>query len=118
MIYNVVLVSGIPQSESVIHINISVTESGVRLLAAQKPIKKQGWWKGNFALFWMLATGEGGGLTPVQRLTPFSRQSGIKSIYRQREGVTCRNSTVSSESHLEIGHWWSNQCHLDGFKYN
>ena len=36
-----------------------VTESAVRLLAAQKPIKRQGWWKGNFALFWMPATRAG-----------------------------------------------------------
>ena len=27
----------------------------------------------------------------------------------------CRNSTVSSDSHLETGHWWSDLCHLDGF---
>ena len=37
--------------------NDSITESGVWLLAAQKPIKRQSWWKGKFALFWMLATG-------------------------------------------------------------
>ena len=27
-----------------------------------------------------------------------------KSFYRQREGAICRNSTVSSDSQLEIGH--------------
>ena len=47
-----------------------ITKSGVQLLTAQKPIKRQGWWKGKFALFWMLATGGGGGQTPVQRPTP------------------------------------------------
>ena len=36
-----------------------------------------------------------------------------QSFYRQRKGATCRNSTVSSDSHLEIGHRWSDQCHLD-----
>ena len=35
----------------------SVTKSGVQLLVAQKPIKRQGWWRGKFALFWMPATG-------------------------------------------------------------
>ena len=30
------------------------------MLAAQKPIKRQGW-KGKFALFWVLATREWGG---------------------------------------------------------
>ena len=40
-------------SISVIH---NVTESRVQLLAAQKPIKRPGWWKGKFVLFWMPAT--------------------------------------------------------------
>lgn len=36
-----------------------VTESGVSK-ATQKPIKWPGWWKVNFALFRILATGGGG----------------------------------------------------------
>ena len=36
---------------------------------------------------------------------------------RGREETTCRNSTVSSDSHLETGHQWSDQCHFDCFKY-
>ena len=43
---------------------------GVRPLAAQKPIKRPGWWKGDFALCWMLAAWRRGGWTPVQRPTP------------------------------------------------
>ena len=62
--------------------------------------------------------GRGGGRTPVQTLTPLPRQSGGKSFYRQREGATCRSSTVSSDSHLEIGHQWSDQRHLDCFRYS
>ena len=34
----------------------SIMESGVLLLTALKPLKRQGWWKGKFALFWMPAT--------------------------------------------------------------
>ena len=34
----------------------SVTESGVWLLTAQKPLKRPGWWEGAFPLFWMPAT--------------------------------------------------------------
>ena len=34
----------------------SVTESGIQLPATPNPIKRQGWWKGKFALFWMQAT--------------------------------------------------------------
>lgn len=41
-----------------------------------------------------------------------------KSFYRQREGATCRNSTVSSNNDPEIGHWWSDRSHFDCFKYN
>ena len=32
---------------------------------------------------------------------------------RLRERATCRNSTISCDSHLEIGHRWSGQDHLD-----
>ena len=41
-----------------------------------------------------------------------------KSFYRWKEGATCRNSTVSSDSHLAIGRQWSDQHHLDCFKYS
>ena len=54
--------------------------------------------------------------TPVQRLTPLPDNQG--GFYRWREGVTCRNSTVSSDSHLQSDHWWSDQHHLDCLKYN
>ena len=41
-----------------------VTRSRVWLLAAQKPSRRQGWWKGMFALFWNpAASGEGGRLS-------------------------------------------------------
>ena len=36
---------------------------------------------------------------------------------QQTEGATCRNSTVNFDSHLEIGHPGSHQCHLGCFKY-
>ena len=102
-----------------------VTESGVQLLIAQKTIKRQGWWKGKFALFWMPATYCERGQTSVQRLTLSHRQPVGKNFYRQREGATCRNSTVSYDSHLEIGHWWSeighrwsDQHNLDCLRYS
>ena len=38
----------------------TVTESGVWLLITEKSMKRQDWWKGNFALLWILATGAGG----------------------------------------------------------
>ena len=40
----------------------NVTKSEVWLLTAQKPMKRQGWWRGNFCSIWTQAT-------PVQRPT-------------------------------------------------
>ena len=63
-------------------------KSGVWLLAVQKPIKRPGWWKGKFALFWMLASGgggEGGYLSKGQ--LPLPGQSAGKGFYRRREGL-------------------------------
>ena len=105
----------------------AVTENGVWLLAGQKPLKRPGWWKGKFTLFWILATQRGSGgwadicpkanSTHTHTHTPSHRQSVGWSFYRPREGATCRKSTVNSDSHLEIGHRWSDQRHLDCFKY-
>ena len=39
-------------------------------------------------------------------------------IDRSKEGATYRNSRVSSDSHLQIGHRWSDQHHLDCFRYS
>ena len=65
--------------------------------------------------------GREGCWTSIQRLSPTTTHTGSqwgKSFYRQKEGPTCRNSTVSSDSHLQIGHQWSDQCHLDCLRYN
>ena len=60
-----------------------LTESWVWLLTPQKPIKRQGWWKGKFALFWMQATlwGTGGDAFSKADFHPL-----LKSFYRWREG--------------------------------
>ena len=49
------------------------------------------------------------GYTSVQRPTPPPCNQGtraIKALLKTEGGATCRNSTVSSDRHLEIGHWW------------
>ena len=47
-------------------------KAGVWLLATQKLMKRQGWWKGKFALFWMLATGVGAGsVNSCPKANPF-----------------------------------------------
>ena len=48
----------------------------------------------------MPATGVG--KTTVQKLTASNRQSVGNRFYRQREGATCKNSIVSSDSHVEL----------------
>ena len=48
----------------------------------------------------------------VGRQMPVQSPTGGKSFYSWREGAVSRNSTVSSDSHLEIGHWGSDQHHL------
>lgn len=40
------------------------------------------------------------------------RESAGKSFSRRREGATCRDSAVSSDGRLEVGHRWSDQRHL------
>ena len=85
---------------------VLLLKDGVWLLAAWKPINRSGWWKGKFQ---MCATGVGGSLS--RGWLP-CWQSGGKRFYRQREGAACRNNTVSSGSHLEIGHRWSDRRHL------
>ena len=83
----------------------SVAKSGVRLLTAQKPLKRPSQWKGKFALFWMPATGAEGG---AQRLTPPPWKSGSKSFHRWKEGATMQKLCIQlciQRSQLEIGLW-------------
>ena len=89
-----------------------VTESGVRLLTTQKPVKRPGWWNGKFALFWMPAA-----VGVTRRLSkcrlPLLTIREQELLYTEGGGATCRNSTGSSDNRLEIGHQWSDQHHLD-----
>lgn len=93
---------------------LCVTEGEVELLAAQKPVKRQGWQKGQFAFFQMPATGEG--WTPVQRPAPHHWQPG--GFYICRERGLHAETAVSSDGQLEAGNQWSDQHHLDSFKHS
>ena len=42
---------------------------------------------------------------------------GILGVYRWREGAVCRNSTSALTIILKLLMQWSDQCHLDCFKY-
>ena len=71
-------------------------------------MKRQGWWKGQFALSLMPATwGRGWGTDFCPKADSSSHwQSVGKRFYGQRKGATCRNFTVSSSSHLWNGSSW------------
>ena len=62
--------------------SISVTKSGVWLLATQMPIKRPGWRKGKFALFWMLATGCGVDACPKADSPPLTIH-GLKGLHAE-----------------------------------
>ena len=99
---------------------------GFQLLTAQKPINRPGWGKGKFGLFQVPATVGGGWQASVQRLTSphppaqTSRGLGVgESINRVRGGGLHAETAQSSlNSHLQIGHQWSDQHHLDCFRYS
>ena len=57
----------------------------------------------------------GEGWTPVQRPIPPTDNQGQKLLWVDG-GAARRNSTVSSESHLEMGHRRSDQRHPESFK--
>lgn len=92
----------------------SVTETGVWLLAAQKPIKRPGWSNGKFALFSMLATEGRVDVCPQADFSPLT----IRGQELLQAGATCRNSAVTFGSHLEIGHGLTDPLHLDCFRYS
>ena len=74
---------------------------------------------GSKVCFILDASSGAGGWTSVQRPTPSHPQMiGGQTFYRLRKRATCRNRTVSSNCHLEAGHRWFDQHHLDCFKYS
>ena len=65
-----------------------------------------------------MATGGKSRLLSKGQLCPQPQQSEGKSFHRLRGGATCRHNTVSSDSHLETGLQWSDQCPFDCFNDN
>ena len=90
---------------------------GIWLLTAQKPINSQVGGKESLLYFRCQQLREKGRHLFKSQLPPADNQWG-KRFYRQNEGAICRNSTVSSDRHLQIGHQWSDQLHLDCFRYS
>ena len=73
----------------------SITEGGVQLLDAPKPINSQGWWRGKFSSFWRLATrGESGfmskgELAPADQWARVFINKGEFQRYIDEEAATC-----------------------------
>ena len=99
----------------------SVTKSGVRLLAALKPRKRQAWWKGKSALFHGLATWCGswaeGGRLSEGRLPPTDKQ-GARAFIDGGRGLHMERAESALTVILKLVLQWSDQHHLDCFKYS
>ena len=80
-----------------------INESGVQLLTAQKPIKRPGWWKGTFGLFWMQVCVLGGRWIPVQRLTPPPLTMGGQELLQRGLHVETVQSALTVILKLVIG---------------
>ena len=95
-----------------------VTESGVPRLAVSEASKEVGPVERKFALLQRPASG---GAWKGRRLSksqfPPLTISG-QDLLQTREGAPCRNSTVSADGRLEIGHRWSDHHHLGCFRYS
>ena len=72
------------------------------------------WVWASYRSFWW--TGKPGLLQFVGSQTV--RHDWVTELTDWGAGATCRNSKVISDSHLQTGHQWSDQCHLDCFRYN
>lgn len=82
----------------------------------QKSVKRKGLLKGKFAYFRGQLPGSGVGRLLFKGWLLVNDNQWTRALIRWSEGTTCRNSTVSSDGYHEIGHWQSDQCHLDCFK--
>ena len=93
-------------------------KAGFQLLPTLKSVKRPGWWEGKFAWFSCQHPMGRVDICPNADSPPSQWWSVDKSCHRLREGATWRNSTVSSDGHLQVGHRWSDQQDLDYFKHS
>ena len=109
----------VTQQTSQSTLGYDVTESGVQLSTAQKPIKRQGWWK-VCSISDASNCGSGDVLrgSKLQRLTLLHWQSGGKGFYRQRRGLHARSWNCGSLCHgCNLGIVWVTSPHggVSGF---
>ena len=90
----------------------SVTETGVRCFPLKSQYRSQVNGQESLLNFRCQQLGIGGeGGTRVQRPNPPTDNQGARA-FRPEGGVFMQKSTVSSNSHLETGHRWSDQASL------
>ena len=89
-----------------------------QLLPTLKSVKRPGWWEGKFAWFWCWHPMGRVDICPKADSPASQWWSVDKGCHRLREGATWRNTAVSSDGHLQVGRWWSDQQHLDYFKHS
>ena len=94
----------------------TITESGVWLLVAQKPLKRPGWWKGKLLHF---GCWQRGGVDFYLKGDP-----SLPNDHQWARAFTgggrgyMKNSPVCSDGHLDAGHQWADLHHLYRFKYS
>ena len=96
---------------------ILLPKVGVWLLAALKPIKRQGWWKGKFALLQRLAIVGEGGLMSKGQLPPTDNQ-GARAFIGRGRGLHAETAQAALTVLLRLVMRWSDQHCLGCFKYS
>ena len=95
-----------------------VTESGIRLLTALKPIKSQGWWKEKFAYFLRLSKEELEEISCSKASSPPPQSVGKSFFGRGRGWVHAERAQSALTVILKLVMRWSDQHHLDCLKNN
>ena len=108
-----------PSVRASVHLHAVVTESGGSNACCSKAKKEAKLVERKVCFILDASNGVGGwGQTSVQRSTVPYWQPGGKSFYRQREGLHAETAQSALTGILKLVMRWSDQCHLDCFKYN
>ena len=94
----------------------AVTKSGVQQLGSLKPIKRQGWWKGKFALF-RRPMGRGGGKDCWPKADfPPTNDLWARVFIGGGRGLHAETAQSTLSVILKLVTQWSDQHRLDCFK--
>ena len=89
---------------------------------ALKPVKRQGWWKGKVCFILEAGNlGVGGGQMSVQRLTPPTAppdNQGARAFIDRGRRLQAETAQSALTVILKLVMQWSDQYHLDCFRYS